>query len=131
MHQQSIHHHNQSTAMPATWQSLAAPGSTVADYLSHLPASTLPLSLHHFLKYSAESIKKESLNNQQNDLVGVVSQSSNLNLVGNGTSNMNLVVNTSNNATTTDNTPAKKKKKKKAPKVIIVFFVFASYIKAK
>lgn len=40
-----------------TWQ---APSSTVADYLSHLPASTLPLSLHHFLKYSAESIKKES-----------------------------------------------------------------------
>lgn len=47
------------TAMPATWQSLAAPGSTVADYLSRLPASTLPLSLHHFLKYSAENIKKE------------------------------------------------------------------------
>lgn len=46
------------------WQSLT-PGSSVssvADYLSHLPASTLPLSLHHFLKYSAESIKKESQN---------------------------------------------------------------------
>lgn len=40
------------------WQSLT-PSSTVADYLSHLPASTLPLSLHHFLKYSAENIKKE------------------------------------------------------------------------
>lgn len=38
------------------WQSLTA------DYLSHLPASTLPLSLHHFLKYSAESIKKEAQN---------------------------------------------------------------------
>lgn len=49
--------------MPTSWQSLATPGSTVADYLSHLPASTLPLSLHHFLKYSAENIKKES--NQQ------------------------------------------------------------------
>lgn len=45
--------------VPPTWQSIAAPGSTVADYLSHLPASTLPLSLHHFLKYSAESIKKD------------------------------------------------------------------------
>jgi len=45
--------------MPSSWQSLAAPGSTVADYLSHLPASTLPLSLHHFLKYQ-ESIKKEN-----------------------------------------------------------------------
>jgi len=44
-----------------SWQSLA-PSSAVADYLSHLPASTLPLSLHHFLKYSAESIKKETQN---------------------------------------------------------------------
>lgn len=40
------------------WQSLA-PSAAVADYLSQLPASTLPLSLHHFLKYSSESIKKE------------------------------------------------------------------------
>jgi hypothetical protein len=48
------------TTMPATWQSLATPGSTVADYLARLPASTLPLSLHHFLKFSAESIKKET-----------------------------------------------------------------------
>ncbi|BET01828.1 ZnF_C2H2 [Nesidiocoris tenuis] len=45
--------------MPPTWQSIATPGSTVADYLSHLPASTLPISLHHFLKYSAETIKKD------------------------------------------------------------------------
>ena len=48
------------TSMPATWQSLATPGSTVADYLSRLPASTLPLSLHHFLKFSAETIKREA-----------------------------------------------------------------------
>lgn len=47
--------------MNSGWQSLT-PSSAVADYLSHLPASTLPLSLHHFLKYSAESIKKESQN---------------------------------------------------------------------
>ncbi|XP_065342365.1 transcription factor E4F1-like isoform X2 [Cloeon dipterum] len=47
-------------AMPATWQSIATPGSTVAEYLSRLPASTLPLSLHHFLKFSAESIKREN-----------------------------------------------------------------------
>jgi len=38
-----------SNGMPASWQSIAAPGSTVADYLSHLPAT---LTLHHFLKYS-------------------------------------------------------------------------------
>ncbi|KAL1116022.1 hypothetical protein AAG570_005517 [Ranatra chinensis] len=46
--------------MPPSWQSIATPGSTVADYLSHLPASTLPISLHHFLKYSAETIKKDA-----------------------------------------------------------------------
>uniref|UniRef100_A0A1B6BZW9 C2H2-type domain-containing protein n=1 Tax=Clastoptera arizonana TaxID=38151 RepID=A0A1B6BZW9_9HEMI len=52
---------HQQPGMPPSWQSIATPGSTVADYLSHLPASTLPLSLHHFLKYSAETIglKKE------------------------------------------------------------------------
>lgn len=48
------------TSMPASWQSLATPGSTVADYLSRLPASTLPLSLQHFLKFSAETIKREA-----------------------------------------------------------------------
>lgn len=48
---------NVSSSNASSWQ---APSSTVADYLSHLPASTLPLSLHHFLKYSAETIKKES-----------------------------------------------------------------------
>lgn len=47
------------TSMPAGWQSIATPGSTVADYLSRLPA-TLPLSLHHFLKFSAETIKREA-----------------------------------------------------------------------
>lgn len=62
IHQHHHHHATQTTttSMPASWQSLATPGSTVADYLSHLPASTLPLSLHHFLKYSAENIKKET-----------------------------------------------------------------------
>ncbi|CAH0384384.1 unnamed protein product [Bemisia tabaci] len=54
----SVLQHQQPT-MPPSWQSIAAPGSTVADYLSHLPASTLPISLHHFLKYSAENMKKE------------------------------------------------------------------------
>uniref|UniRef100_A0A182XC09 C2H2-type domain-containing protein n=1 Tax=Anopheles quadriannulatus TaxID=34691 RepID=A0A182XC09_ANOQN len=44
-----------------SWQSLT-PGASVADYLSHLPGSALPLSLHHFLKYSAENIKKEAQN---------------------------------------------------------------------
>lgn len=41
------------------WQTLA-PGATIADYLSRMPASTLPLNLHHFLKFSAETIKREA-----------------------------------------------------------------------
>lgn len=40
------------------WQPLAT--TTMADYLSRLPPSGLPLSLHHFLKFSAETIKRES-----------------------------------------------------------------------
>ncbi|XP_046407053.1 zinc finger protein 865-like [Ischnura elegans] len=43
-----------------SWQSLAVPGTTVADYLSRLPSSTLPITLQHFLKYSTvEGVKKE------------------------------------------------------------------------
>lgn len=42
-----------------SWQ--AAPvTSSVAEYLSHLPADSLPLSLHHFLKFSNDTIKRES-----------------------------------------------------------------------
>lgn len=46
----------QLSGMPPSWQSIAAPGSTVADYLSHLPAT---LTLHHFLKYSGEGVVKD------------------------------------------------------------------------
>jgi len=46
----------QPNGMPASWQSIAAPGSTVADYLSHLPAT---LTLHHFLKYSGGESAKD------------------------------------------------------------------------
>ncbi|KAK9716755.1 Zinc finger, C2H2 type [Popillia japonica] len=83
------------SSMPATWQSLATPGSTVADYLSHLPASTLPLSLHHFLKYSAETIKKET-NHQQLNLPG---NEPNLNLL-----HSNLTSNALNGNSLTTNT---------------------------
>ncbi|KAG5324057.1 ZG46 protein, partial [Pseudoatta argentina] len=92
-HQQHAHTQTPAT-MPATWQSLATPGSTVADYLSHLPASTLPLSLHHFLKYSAESIKKES-EMAQTTSVAVAT-----------TTTPNIMMSPNN----------KKKKKKKTPK---------------
>ncbi|KAF2887389.1 hypothetical protein ILUMI_18784 [Ignelater luminosus] len=87
--QQHQNKHQQQNNEKVAWQSLATPGSTVADYLSHLPASTLPLSLHHFLKYSAESMKKETTQQQLN----VQSTESNLNL---------LHVNVSNNALTTN-----------------------------
>ncbi|XP_055595330.1 putative uncharacterized protein DDB_G0271606 [Uranotaenia lowii] len=53
---------------PTSWQTLT-PTASVADYLSHLPGTALPLSLHHFLKYSAENIKKE---NQQNPLSSTI-----------------------------------------------------------
>lgn len=123
--------------MPTSWQSLATPGSTVADYLSHLPASTLPLSLHHFLKYSAETIKKET-NHQQLNLPGGEANLNLLhsNLTGNAlngstlTGNSALTQNTnilSTNAISTlnslstintsqlQNTVSTKKKKKKKP----------------
>lgn len=45
------------TAIPATWQNLAAPGITVADYLSRIPATSFPIGLHHFLKFP--TIKRE------------------------------------------------------------------------
>nr|CAD7570807.1 unnamed protein product [Timema californicum] len=48
------------SAVPASWQSIAAPGTTIADYLSRLQGTSLPLNLHHFLKFSAETIKREA-----------------------------------------------------------------------
>lgn len=48
------------SAISASWPSIATPGSAVADYFSRLSATTHPLSIHHFLKFSAETIKRES-----------------------------------------------------------------------
>ncbi|KAJ8970245.1 hypothetical protein NQ317_017607 [Molorchus minor] len=138
IHQQSTQHqvinqdqpHTAST-MPSAWQSLATPGSTVADYLSHLPASTLPLSLHHFLKYSAENIKKETvqqLTSQTGETGANLLQNNGINVNGlnaNGlsTSNVNVLstgsIGSLNGLTTINaaqihgvSTPKKKKKKK-------------------
>ncbi|XP_044759190.1 zinc finger and SCAN domain-containing protein 21-like [Coccinella septempunctata] len=120
-----------------TWQTLTSAGSTVADYLSHLPASTLPLSLHHFLKYSAESIKKETASEQM-----VHNHNSNMNILQNNSLNISHLNGSMNNAifnnqvnnlaTNTGNSlnglssanisnfqnlsPVKKKKKKKVEK---------------
>lgn len=49
------------SATSTSWQSLTTTSPTVVDYLSQLPASSIPLSLHHFLKYSADNIKKETV----------------------------------------------------------------------
>lgn len=97
--------------------------SSVADYLSHLPTS---LSLHHFLKYSADAataIKKEGV---------VAGQAGQLNLIPSSSSIANIIqpiqgsqtivhniqqqsqTSSINNGTTA--TVTKKKKKKKAPK---------------
>lgn len=107
-HQQTQSQNNQtnntSTTMPSTWQSLATPGSTVADYLSHLPASTLPLSLHHFLKYSAESIKKETSQQLINNTLNTTDP------------NLNLLTSATNPIVQNGSVIPKKKKKKKATK---------------
>ncbi|XP_077300086.1 uncharacterized protein LOC143920924 [Arctopsyche grandis] len=100
-----------SMAMPASWQSLAAPGSAVADYLSHLPASTLPLSLHHFLKYSADTIKKD-------DSVNLLAAAANVNGLNNvmATNVSGVVVQSSTLLNQGQSGTSKKKKKKKPPK---------------
>ncbi|KAL3274456.1 hypothetical protein HHI36_015844 [Cryptolaemus montrouzieri] len=128
------HNHTQnqaSTSMPSSWQSLAAPGSTVADYLSHLPASTLPLSLHHFLKYSAENMKKETTMQQmiQNNDTNLTMLQNNVNHLNNSVnngilnSNVNNLTTNSLNTLSTINTAhfqsissVRKKKKKKVEK---------------
>ncbi|XP_074036057.1 uncharacterized protein isoform X2 [Leptinotarsa decemlineata] len=132
-HQTAQQNINQtSSAMPPAWQSLATSSSTVADYLSHLPSSTLPLSLHHFLKYSAESIKKEHVQQltipSTNDTNSNLSHNSSLNVGGLNVSTSSATVNnlvSSNgvNSLTTINTaqlqnicPAKKKRKKRPEK---------------
>lgn len=43
--------------MPTTWQSIST--TSVADYLSRIP-NALPMNLQQFLKFSAETIKRES-----------------------------------------------------------------------
>ncbi|KAG5898915.1 hypothetical protein JTB14_000160 [Gonioctena quinquepunctata] len=117
------------STQPSAWQSLATSSSTVADYLSQLPTSTLPLSLHHFLKYSAESIKKEhvqqltipstnesNVNLLQNSALNIGSLNINStsapvnNLVSSGLNSLTTI-----NAAQLQNISAPKKKKKKKP----------------
>lgn len=96
----------------ANWQSIAAvaaaaaaavappppppPSTAVADYLSHLPSSSIPM-LHNFFKYSAESVKKDV------DILDSVLSASQLQLQDGNFLNGHPTVN-------------KKRKRKKSPK---------------
>lgn len=105
----------------ASWQSIAAVAAavaaapppsvsttSVADYLSHLPGSSLPLSLHNLFKYSSENVKKEPVTAE--------------NGTGSGTATMTTplqqhIENAANaNVTNGQSGVAKKKKRKKPPK---------------
>ncbi|KAF7278682.1 uncharacterized protein LOC143195747 [Rhynchophorus ferrugineus] len=100
--QNNNHHSSSSTAVLSNaWQSLTASSSTVADYLSQLPTSTLPLSLHEFLKYSAETLKKDTIS-QPIALQG--SNEGGLNLLNNGAININpLNIGNTGNSTISTN----------------------------
>lgn len=41
------------------WQAIPI-NSSMAEYLSNLPSDSLPISLHHFLKFSSDTIKRET-----------------------------------------------------------------------
>uniref|UniRef100_A0A6P7FZM1 Gastrula zinc finger protein XlCGF48.2-like n=1 Tax=Diabrotica virgifera virgifera TaxID=50390 RepID=A0A6P7FZM1_DIAVI len=111
--------------MPSAWQSLTTPSATVANYLSHLPSSTLPLSIHHFLKYSSENLKKENIQqlnipNNTDNLIQNNSLNLNLNTSFGSTVN-NLATNSLNTLNTLNtgqiqNVAQTKKKKKKVEK---------------
>ncbi|CAG9862300.1 unnamed protein product [Phyllotreta striolata] len=63
--QQTPRNDGESNPSTTVWSSLTSSPSTVtvANYLSQLPTTSLPLSIHHFLKYSTENLnlKKENL----------------------------------------------------------------------
>lgn len=48
------------SATPVAWTSPQGSVTTVADYLNRLSGQSLPLSLHHYLKFSPETIKREA-----------------------------------------------------------------------
>ncbi|CAH1135988.1 unnamed protein product [Ceutorhynchus assimilis] len=95
-------HQTQTVLNP--WQNLATSTNAVADYLSQLPASTLPLSLHEFLKYSAETLNKKDNTIEIN---GSINTNNNTN---SGT------LSTIDTAHLHNNIVTKKKKKKKQEK---------------
>ncbi|XP_025831903.1 zinc finger and BTB domain-containing protein 49-like [Agrilus planipennis] len=132
---QSLHQQQQpQQPSMSPWQPLVSTGSSVADYLSHLPATaTLPISLHHFLKYSAETMKKDCLqqpNSQNPDATALLSQvnncisstssnsanNSNRSGLGTFTNNVNALPTINSSQLTTTVTPPKKKKKRKPEK---------------
>ncbi|XP_066145632.1 uncharacterized protein [Euwallacea fornicatus] len=124
---QAISSNPSSSVLSNSWQNLTAS----MDYLAQLPANSLPITLQDILKYSAESLKKDSSVSQQSTLLQQ-SSSPNLNLMNNGTINidsLNIGSNTNGNLSTNSNTLSTintdhlnnsttiviKKKKKKRP----------------
>lgn len=82
-HQQSLPN-CQSSVLSNPWQNLSASSSSVVDYLSQLPTTSLPISLHDFLKYSAETLKKDTVG--QHGAVQQHNGEPNLNIGNNGNS---------------------------------------------
>lgn len=104
----------------ASWQSIAAVAAavaavptpvasttTVADYLSHLPNSSIPLSLHSLFKYSTENVKKETDVLESILCAGQVQQSQN--------QDSNVFVNSQVNKKRKRKKPQKEKKLKPKP----------------
>ncbi|KAH1015793.1 zinc finger protein 33B [Dendroctonus ponderosae] len=92
----------QSSVLANPWQNLSASSSSVVDYLSQLPTTSLPISLHDFLKYSAETLKKDTVG--QHGAVQQHNGEPNLNIGNNGTVNIDaLHVGNSSNRTLNSN----------------------------
>ncbi|KAL1489171.1 hypothetical protein ABEB36_014109 [Hypothenemus hampei] len=114
-------HHPQQHSQGSSWQNLTTSNSPMVDYLSQFPANSLPISLHEFLKYSAETLKKDSVTQLQT--IG----DPNFNVLPNNGANVNNIPNNLNGHLNISNNPIqlqpppgpannKKKKKKKQEK---------------
>ncbi|XP_050308434.1 zinc finger protein 37-like [Anthonomus grandis grandis] len=91
------------------WQNFPTSSPSVVDYLSQLPSNGFPLSLQEFLKYSAESLKKDVV--QPNNDLSNVNNLSNIHGGGNASGSLSTI----NTAHIHNNPPPVKKKKKKKP----------------
>lgn len=99
-----------------TWQSITSSG--VADYLSRMPQA-LPMSIHQFLKFSAETIKRESQVESSplsaNELGEGSAESQSQDVDAESLIVADMAEPEQDNETDTDTKPKKKKKYKKKP----------------